>query len=110
MSGKTHCLVSNTITYSFSKHMRAYAKSLVDRRIKWGAAGEETRLSSTNPDRKGTICGIDKYKIDSILTIIACRVAKTISRKVIVILNQHAYYENGKTTYFVSKRKVEYYY
>ena len=96
LNGKTYRFVNNTITYSFSKHMRAYTESLVDIGANRGVAGEDTGAIFTNPDRKVNIRGIDDHEIDSISIITASGVTKTTSGEIIVILNQYFYHGKGK--------------
>ena len=44
--------------------MRAQTKSLVYRGANGGVAGEDTRVISTNSDRKVSILSINNYEID----------------------------------------------
>ena len=79
--------MSITIACSLSKDTRACIELLFDRGSNRGVIGEDTRVISTNLDRKVSICGIGNYRINLISINSAGRVAKTTSGKKIVIPN-----------------------
>ena len=87
MNGKTYYLVNNTLSYLLSKHACVYSNILINRGTNGRVAGEDTRVMSTNLDRRTSVCRIDNHEINSILIITTSGVTITTSRENIFIFD-----------------------
>jgi len=104
---KTYFSVNSTITYLLSKNMRTHAQLLVDRGANRGVASKDMHVIFTNLDRIISVYEINDHEINSVLMVTTRGVTKSIVGEVIIILNQHTYYDKGKTIHFADQ--IEYF-
>jgi len=87
--------------------VRTHTQLLIDRGANGGVAGKDMHVIFTNLDRIISIRRINNYEINSIPMVTAGGVTKSIVGEVIIILNQHTYYDKGKTIHFADQ--IEYF-
>ena len=87
--------------------MRTHAQLLVDRGANRGVASKDMHVIFTNLDRIISVYEINDHEINSVLMVTTRGVTKSIVGEVIIILNQHTYYDKGKTIHFADQ--IEYF-
>jgi hypothetical protein len=104
--GKRYCQV-NTLTYTISAHHNKPISSLIDHGANGGLAGADVRVLERSL-HKVDISGIDNNEVNNLAIVTATGLVHTLDHvPVIAIVNQYAYYGQGKTIH--SSAQIEHY-
>ena len=91
-----HYKINMTKIYNISKHQASTYGSLVDRGANGGLAGADVKILSYS-GRTVSVTGIDNHELSGLEIVTCASIINTNKGKVILIMNEYAYYGRGNT-------------